>query len=404
MTVGARVGIGASEPREAGPAARLLDRLGFGPTPGQIPALDGLRALAIVLVVLRHAAHNGLGDRVSIPVGPGIDLGTFMLNGWVGVDLFFVLSGFLIARHILALNARMDGAWPWKTYLARRALRIVPAYYAVLFLAVAGAFPFYEIDGEGLGLRVAYHLLFLQDYLPANIVVPFWSLGVEEKFYLVAPMLVLAGVKGRSMARGMIAVVGLLLVVVLLRSLVAFARPEVATYEAFFFTFRSPFHMTLDPILIGVLLAFVHASRETLPRVTAPQTARIVFWLGAAGALALLFGSELMAIIGPFDKTLQPLAIALVFGAITFGLLFGGGPGLLFEGPALRFLARISYSLYLVHVPLIPLCTRLAGADESAVPSLWPFLAAYLPVSIGGALLIHFAIERPFLELKERLT
>jgi peptidoglycan/LPS O-acetylase OafA/YrhL len=66
-------------------------------------------------------------------------------------------------------------------------MRILPAYYAVLGVAAAGWIPFFAVDADRLGLRVIYHALFLQDYLPSNIVIAFWSLGVEEKFYIAAP-------------------------------------------------------------------------------------------------------------------------------------------------------------------------------------------------------------------------
>lgn len=87
-----------------------------------IPALDGLRGLAVALVLLRHAAYLG-GYQDSLPPV----LGTFMLNGWVGVDLFFILSGFLISRPFFS-----GRPFAWKPYLTRRALRILPPYLFVL--------------------------------------------------------------------------------------------------------------------------------------------------------------------------------------------------------------------------------------------------------------------------------
>ena len=83
------------------------------------------------------------------------------MNGWMGVDLFFVLSGFLITTHICR---RYDGRITragLKDYLTRRVLRIVPAYYAVLFVAVLGLIPLYRVDEATLGIRIAYHMLFL---------------------------------------------------------------------------------------------------------------------------------------------------------------------------------------------------------------------------------------------------
>ena len=177
----------------AGPQAAGLNRCGwpryfsFARDADGIAALDGLRAAAILLVLARHAvmpfrADGGMAFEVF-----GWQIATPLVNGWIGVDLFFVLSGFLISHSIIR---RRDG-FRLGRYVARRALRIVPAYYAMLGIAAAGAIPFYTVDPELLGLRILYHALFLQDYLPSGIVVAFWSLGVEEKFYIAAPFVLL---------------------------------------------------------------------------------------------------------------------------------------------------------------------------------------------------------------------
>jgi peptidoglycan/LPS O-acetylase OafA/YrhL len=326
-----------------------------------------------------------------------------MLNGWIGVDLFFVLSGFLISHHIIGLNQRHGGDWPWKRYLAKRGLRIIPAYYAVLFLAVLGAFPEYAVSGRWLGTRIGYHLLFLQDYLPSNIVVAFWSMGVEEKFYLVAPFLVLACAKRPSIRARVAGPLALVFTGVALRVFTLWQRPELVEYVAFFRVFRSPFHLTLDPILIGVVLAILYRGRDELPRLTARGTARSVFWLGVLGFILLTTSGDMMAEISWWDKSLQPLAIAATFGAITFGLLFGGDQSGLFGSAFLLFFARISYCLYLVHLPLIPLAKGLAGQESAAEPGFALFFAVFVTLSILAALLLHYLIEKPFLKLKDRI-
>jgi len=386
-----------------------LDYLAFRRLPGQLPVLDGLRGIAVLLVLLRHASYLGMDRSVGVdrsaPLVPilGVDIGTFMLNGWIGVDLFFVLSGFLISHHIIGLNERHGGNWPWKRYLAKRGLRIIPAYYAVLFLAVLGAFPGYEVADQWLGARIGYHLLFLQDYLPSNIVVAFWSMGVEEKFYLVAPLLVLACVKRPSIRARVAGPLAIVFTGVALRVLTLWQRPEIVEYEAFFPVFRSPFHLTLDPILIGVALAILYRGRDELPRLTSRSTARSVFWLGMLGFMLLTTSGEMMAEISWWDKTLQPLAIAATFGAITFGLLFGGDLRGLFSSAFLLFFARISYCLYLVHLPLIPLAKELVGQDSAAEPGFALFFAIFVALSIPAALLLHYLIEKPFLKWKDRI-
>ncbi len=383
------------------PRARLIDYLSFRRMPDQTAELDGLRGIAVILVLLRHAVRPFLES--GKPPGPtlGWDISTFMANGWIGVDLFFVLSGFLITHHILRLHERNGGAWQWKPYLQKRALRIIPAYYAVLFLAVAGAFPYFDVGADLLGLRVIYHMLILQDYLPANIIVAFWSLGVEEKFYLLAPLLLLAGANAKSSSGRISLIVMLLLLGIALRINTAFGSPDVDTYLQFFITFRSPFHMTMDPILFGVLIALVYRSKHEFPVLTSRAAAGWIFWIGAILFLFISCSHEMMRDITWWDKTIQPTVIAFSFAAITFGLLFGGGPGALFRSTVLFVTARISYSLYLIHMPLVPL--SLVLADRLSPGSFSTFLAIFAVISVAAAMLLHFAVEKPFLIIKDRV-
>jgi peptidoglycan/LPS O-acetylase OafA/YrhL len=368
-----------------------------------LPALDGLRGVAILLVLLRHSwGPFAVSVDLTVPV-VGWNAAVFLANGWVGVDLFFVLSGFLITAHILHESARNAGSWYWRPYVARRALRIVPAYYAVLALVLAGAFPYYEVGGEYLGARVAYHLLFLQDYLPANFVVAFWSLGVEEKFYLLAPPLVLVFARRARPGAWPALVVGLLVAAVSLRALVALRAGPIDDYTSFFYRLRSPFHVTLDPLLVGVGIALIHAQRERWPTLTSRTAGNIVAVAGLGAFLALTATHEMMMEITWWDKTLQPLAVALAFGALVHGALFGDRPAALLRGVALFLLARLSYCLYLVHMPLIPLALQLTGPADGGTTGFAAFAVCLLGLSIAVALVLHFGVEKPFLQLKSKI-
>ncbi|MGB8221557.1 MAG: acyltransferase [Polyangiales bacterium] len=383
--------------------SRVVRYLSFRRVPGQLPELDGLRGLAIILVVLRHGVQPyPLADHALFPIF-GWDLGTFFTNGWIGVDLFFVLSGFLITHHILRSREKHAGGWRWRPYLEKRALRIVPAYYAVLLLAANGWFSDYDISFEGIRGRIVYHLLFLQDYLPSDIVVTFWSLGVEEKFYLLAPFLTLALLKLPRLRQRVLGVVALIILGVGVRTLTAFLRPEVATYTDFFRVFRSPFHMTLDGLLIGVLIAVVYRARAEKPDLVSSSAANITFWMGAATILFVSTTSVMMKEITWWDKTLQPLVIASGFGGMTFGLIFGGGPSWIFGSLGLFFFARISYTLYLIHFPLIPHAISIATQLAPEASVFLVFFIIYLSLAIPFAILLHYLVEKPFLLLKDRV-
>jgi len=376
-------------------------------SPNALAELDGLRAIAILLVLARHAVRPFCAPGSPLLPIAGWDAAAPLLNGWVGVDLFFVLSGFLIARHLLArLEApdRLDIG----SYLAKRALRIVPAYYAVLLLVAAGLVPMYPVPPDALGLRLGYHALFLQDYLPANIVVAFWSLGVEEKFYLLAPLILAAVVALRRPESQLTAVVALALLGPALRSVSALLHPEIDQYGPFFYTFRSPFHACIDALMIGVACALLYHHRDRLAWLRHPATALSLLGGGLALASWLLFAAPLLAHIDGFDKVLQPLLIALAAGAILAGLVLRGRPVAALRRPSLLVLARLSYALYLVHLPLIPgliwLLDGPLGLAQAAPPLRF---AAFLPLfacaSLLAAALLHYLVEKPFLLLKDRL-
>ena len=313
------------------------------------------------------------------------------------MDLFLVLSGFLITGGLLRLADKGGQIRPGP-YLRNRALRIVPAYYAVLFLTVLGAFPFYVLDADRLGWRIVYHILFLQDYLPSDINVVFWSLGVEEKFYLLAPFLVLLLLRLRRPVWQAILLGALLSVSPLARTLYFLSLDPAPDYAQFFSELRSPFHTCLEPLLTGVTIAFL---RHRLNVRLAPPLARQVFLGSLLVLLVWLSSNDLMARISLFDVALQPFLLALLFGTMVFAAscldVSSPPPGEV----ASRVTARLSYTLYLVHFPLIPLALVMATADGSPDPvRFWVF---YPCLSVLGALLLHIAMERPFLSLKQRL-
>jgi peptidoglycan/LPS O-acetylase OafA/YrhL len=375
-------------------------------SPTAVAELDGLRAIAILLVLARHAVRPF--HDASYPLLPiaGWDAAAPLLNGWVGVDLFFVLSGFLISKHLLAQRDSLRGL-SLGPYLAKRALRIVPAYYAVLLVVVAGFVPLYAVQQDALALRLGYHALFLQDYLPANIVVTFWSLGVEEKFYLLAPLILAAVATWRRPEAQLAAVAAIVLIGPALRLVTSLTHPAINQYTPFFQTFRSPFHACIDALMIGVLCALLYHHRDRLPWLRR-SIASFVLWASIVLLGWLLLTAPLLEWIDDFDKVVQPLLIALGAGGVLGGIVLSGRPVPILRGLALMILARLSYSLYLVHLPLIPGLIWLVEAPlglAEAPPALR--FAAFLPLFAASSLLaaasLHYLVEKPFLLLKDRI-
>ncbi len=374
--------------------------------PSALPALDGLRACAIVLVLLRHAARP-FHPHVAplLPLGTW-DLATPMINGWMGVDLFFVLSGFLITHHICQRYAGRFDRRRLLDYVRRRLFRIAPAYYTVLLLVAAGAVPYYPVAPERLGERVGYHLLFMQDYLPADIVVVFWSLGVEEKFYLVAPLLLMGvlACRRRSIRYGVLAV--LAFCPMLLRALTWLGSPPRLDYEGFFMLFRSPFHASFDGLAVGTLCALLYRDRARLPALQRPAITTGLFWSGAAVVGGLLGVRPLLNQIDLFDAVFLQAVLALAMGAIVLAVALGGGPQRGLSRHGLFVISKLSYALYLTHYAVIPAVEVAVASmiDTTTTPravQLALFFPPYLAASIGTAAALHYLVEKPFLLLRD---
>lgn len=348
------------------------------------PWLDLLRTVAILLVLLRHGSrieNNGLTDGF---------LANLFKNGWIGVDLFFVLSGYLIACGLIRRSNPQSGFFP-KGYFKDRILRIVPAYYAVLLLCAAGFFPGF---GQASAQSIFAHLIFLQDYTGSDINVVFWSLGVEEKFYIIAPVIVLLLARQSSMKACAALCVALLLISPLCRGLTFEAIAGRVGYDQYFAMMRSPFHMSLEGFVVGIMVAILRARGFSV----SPSAALAALCAGA-GVLVMWLGSnEFLGEITRIDVWLAPSLLALLFGVMVFCAACLSDRKMRFE-PFFRVNARLSYTLYLVHFPLLPLVLALSEQQHH-----WVFWAAYLGLSYALAIIVHFGVEKPFLLLKQMLN
>lgn len=366
--------------------------------PGRYPVLDALRAVAIILVLLRHwsvAARGAFGAPGESP------LAVLCANGWIGVDLFFVLSGFLIATHFVGAGAaRIDRRTVLEFY-RRRAFRTLPLYWSIIVLCwIAGS------HGAGPGFSAgafSTYFLFLQDYLGSDLLVTLWSLAVEEKFYLIAPALAaLLMLAGRRLGSAiLIALMGVVLWS-MLDTTHAVARGD---YAQFFWTLRAPFHHAVFAILAGALVALLHGA-PTRNGAAAPARR---FYFCAAVLLWLNCSTDWIA---RGDWTLACWAIAASSGL--FALLVRSGLALNRDRPAfgasrwLRRIAKLSYALYLVHFSLLgpAINTSRALLPDSllAQPAMASAasLIIYVSMSWVCAWALHMAVEKPFLRLRDR--
>ncbi len=342
--------------------------------------LDALRALAVLLVLGRHFPEMPPGWK-GAPVPGWMEV--WERGGWIGVDLFFVLSGFLVAG-LLFREYRRFGEIHYGHFLARRGFKIYPAFYfmfaAVLLFAAHLGKPF-------VGWPVVLsEMLFVQNYGPA-LFPHTWSLAVEEHFYLLLPLLLLAvrGEKSAPFAK----LPGVFLIIALLA-----LAARVATAELLPFRLKThlfPTHLRLDSLLFGVLLSWAtHFAPEALERVW--ERFRWPLALAAAALVAPAFCLEIGS--GWYLHTVGLTGFYLASGVLLmFALRWKNA------WRPLAFIGAYSYSIYLWHIPVR--FFGLGWLPRNSAPLTRA--AAYLALSLLAGIAAAWLVERPFLALRDRL-
>jgi len=367
-------------PRPTWPDAEFMNRL---------PGLDLLRSIAIVWVMLFHSFIVG-------GLGPNFEwLSRF---GWAGVDIFFVLSGFLIGTQVLRPLQRGERL-AYGEFYARRAWRILPAFAVVLALYACFA-GLREAPGLQPWWQFAtFTLNLLIDYGRNQAFSHAWSLCVEEHFYLVLPLLAWWLARRPSPLRFFGACAAVLVFGIGLRSAVwlhdaAFDPARNWYIEDIYY----PTWMRLDGLLMGVMLATLRIYRpQTWARLQARSN---VCLLGGVAVSCLAFWL--------FDDRTGLLANTIGWPLLSFGfglLVFAGADKRSLIGrwriPGVGWIAAISYSLYLSHKIAFHLVQEaLAPSLQGHGDALQFATYALATVLLGAAL--HYLVERPFLRWRDR--
>lgn len=354
----------------------------------RMPGLDLLRAIAIVWVMLFHSFLVG---------GLGPDWAWLSRYGWMGVDLFFVLSGFLIGGQVLAPLARGERLAFGDFYL-RRAFRILPAFLAVL--AIYLLWPgFHEAPGMEPWWKFATFTMNLSiDYGRNAAFSHAWSLCVEEHFYLLFPLLAWALM--RKPAGWRFVTLGVLLVLggILLRSAIWLHFTEADPDRNWFVEeLYYPTWCRLDGLLAGVALAALRQFRPTLwERGQAHANGVLVLGLGVLALAIWLFRDRVGLLGNSVGWPVLALGLALlVFAGAERRSLIGR-----WRVPGAAWLAAVSYSLYLMHKQMYHLLESAYGPQLQDKGVL--AFVAYGVAALAGGALLHYAVERPFLRLRER--
>jgi peptidoglycan/LPS O-acetylase OafA/YrhL len=355
------------------------------------PELDGLRFIAFFAVFVHHTflfgvgrPHHGISQRLANA------LGTLAAAGAFGVDLFFVLSAYLITE-LLLRERDLQGAVDVPAFYARRILRIWPLYFFALAIALLLGL---TLPGEEMDVR---HLLAFVFFLGnwafmahpiASVAAPLWSVSVEEQFYLLWPWAVRRGTRPRFIV---LAVAGMAV-----GATVRFFMARAHSHEPWF---SKGSFTRVDGIAFGVLLSALLNHR--LPRLG--RSARLA--LASASLASLLWIAHALGLL---DEV--PLALPATLGWTWVGLACAGlvlavlgdenGPGALLRHPALVYLGRISFGLYAYHQLALLLAGRLFPLHATRAGQWAAHFAVALTLTLMAAVLSFRWLEQPFLRLK----
>ncbi len=353
------------------------------------PGLDLLRALAIIVVVIYHAALFGF----KLP-------GRVDRFGWIGVDLFFVLSGYLIGGQLLAPLAR-DQRIHLGRFFARRALRIMPAYFVVL--AIYFLLPSSR-EYPDMAQPLWKFLLSVQNVAlhGGTAFSHAWSLAVEDQFYLCLPFILLLANRWPRAA----IIIPCLIVFggILLRTFLAWQHPGESSgvsFRDFQAWIYYPTWTRLDPLVFGVVLAAIEKFRpQWWKRLT-----NCAIWLWLPALALISYGLWL----GEGDYLMVSAAI-WQFPLIAFGmaalLVCAQSDRLPLRRvavPGAAFIASIAYSAYLVQKLVIHFVEQFCTEHDIALTSASALIGVELCV-YAAATVLFFTVERPFLQLRHRIA
>jgi len=366
------------------------------PLTGHIAGLDGVRGVAILLVMASHF----LGEATfETPVQK------FLVRsasyGLVGVDLFFVLSGFLITG--LLLDAKGSPHY-FRNFYARRTLRIFPLYYFVLAVLcfvlphILAPTPLMEASLEHQGWAWTYttnfYLAYRGTWHSLAYISHFWSLAIEEQFYLFWPLVVLS-LGAIGLRRVCLGVVVGALALRLVLALLGTSQLSISVL--------TPCRM--DDLCIGALLALLVRQPEGLPKLLrSPGRAALLLGASSLGLTVFRIVTQLgLPIVNQLVMTLN----ALFFGALILLALDGASlAGRAFRIPVLRFLGKYSYGLYVYHVIFHwglkerHVLHRLDGLLGSHALAMATLVLIGFTLSLGVSILSYELLEKRFLELK----
>ena len=376
---------------------------GCGPagTSSHDPALDGLRGLAVLLIYIFHYGGGLKSPHLVVRL-----FGYLTASGWVGVELFFALSGFLITGILWDSMQPHRAPHRLRNFYARRALRIFPLYYVALAIC---AIELIAAGGNFSQIRMFYILAFFLQDLPKLTEIAqqiptlphyhLWSIAVEEQFYFLWPFLLLIFSTRRAALRLCLGTFALSLVF----CLTIFGMTHV--FSAQTARIMSSFLLTHAGALAlgGAVAVLLRSPADSNEQTTVARFALPAFFLGLATYIASSLFCHTFTLTPRLQFVIGLPAVWLASAATIPLVLRSGLPRRFCSAAPLRFMGRISYGFYVFHLLLQPIFdtigTHYAHADSG---SYYQFvrMAAGFPITLAVAWVSFQLLELPFLQLK----
>lgn len=357
--------------------------------------LDTLRAIAIIIVLIYH---------YRVVVSTENIFGFMSQLGWTGVDLFFVLSGYLIGNQILSAFAKGQN-FSLKLFYIRRLLRTLPNYYFVL--ALYFIFPV-ALSGTATAPLWSF-FTFTQnlDMRAGETFTHSWSLCIEEQFYLIFPVIaLLIAYTKRSIAIGWIALVSAMMLAIFLRGFNWLTHGEAAIsmqsfMEHIYYSSFTRFDELLPGVAIALLKNFHPATYAAILR-----RGNLLLAIGLVSVGVMFYIFKNYAYIEGYGRTFQVTTFGYSFLAISFAILVLAAlsPNSILHRiriPGAASVALWSYAIYLIHKPLFQLLKAPLteyGIDINGGMGV----AIIMTVSIFCGWALYFFVETPFMKLRGR--
>jgi peptidoglycan/LPS O-acetylase OafA/YrhL len=354
------------------------------------PELDVLRFFSFLLVFVTHTLGYSVEHLVvhHVPWVVALAAASLAVGGRMGVDLFFLLSAYLITDLLLREKERF-GQLNVPAFYMRRALRIWPLYFG--FIALVMVFPVIEVPNSAFSkVNLITFLLFVGNWSFVfggrvySALGPLWSVSIEEQFYLLWPPIV-----SRLSRKGILIASGVMILI---------ANVDRAVeIEVFHHSLGKMWENTfthLDTLAVGIAIAVLLDGKTTQFK----WPVRVSMFLGALLCFAVR-GDAMFDATGSQGTAALLGYLAVVIGCALFLFAFLGAP---IRSNALEYLGKVSFGLYVYHVGAVSLIDRLYPAHGAIHEILRPILG--LALTIAVATISYAILEKPFLLLKKRFT